>query len=171
MVGTPNHGSPLARFRMLAEVRDHMARVTAGEANWLGAILDGAGEAKIDLLPGSQFLTTLNRRPHPVGVDLFIIAGITSPWNESDIHRWLAKLRSKLPDDQQKRLDELGQYMISMTHALGDGLVTVESALLEGVPLQNVNGTHLSMIRNITQGSQRIPPSVPIIVERLKKNK
>ena len=26
---------------------------------------DGAGEAKIDLLPGSHFLTELNTRPHP----------------------------------------------------------------------------------------------------------
>ena len=42
MVGTPNHGSHLARFRAFAEVREQMARLTEGEANWLGAILDGA---------------------------------------------------------------------------------------------------------------------------------
>jgi len=56
-----------------------------------------------------------------------------------------------------------------MTHGLGDGLVTVESTRLEGVPHQTVAGTHLSMIRNITTGSQRIPPAVPTIVDRLKK--
>ena len=55
MVGTPNHGSQLARFRVFGEIRDHLARMTTGETNWLGAILDGAGEAKIDLLPGSRF--------------------------------------------------------------------------------------------------------------------
>jgi pimeloyl-ACP methyl ester carboxylesterase len=170
MVGTPNHGSQMARFRMFAEVRDHLGRLTAGEANWLGVFLDGAGEAKIDLLPGSRFLTALNQRPHPVGVEMFIIAGITSPWKEGDIHRWLDKLRPKVRDDQKKRLDELGQVMIAMTHAVGDGLVTVESTRLEGVPHQSVNGTHLSMIRNLTKGSRRIPPSVPIIVDRLKKH-
>ena len=69
MVGTPNHGSQLVRFRVFAEVRDHLARLTKGDASWLGGVLDGAGEAKIDLLPGSRFLTELNARPHPAGVD------------------------------------------------------------------------------------------------------
>ena len=60
-------------------------------------------------------------------------------------------------------------YMVSMAHGLGDGLVSVESTRLDGVPHQTVDGTHLSMIRNITAGSQRIPPAVPIIVDRLKE--
>ena len=59
--------------------------------------------------------------------------------------------------------------MISMTHGVGDGLVTVESTRLKGVPHQTVDGTHLSMIRNITKSSRRIPPAVPIIVNRLRK--
>ncbi len=148
-------------------MRDHLVRLTKGEANWL--ILDGAGEAKIDLLPGSRFLTGLNARPHPEGTDMLIIAGITSPWKESDINRWLSNLRQKVSDDQQKRIDELGKNMISMTHGLGDGLVTVESTRLEGVPHRIVDGTHRSMIRNFTDDSRRIPPAVPIIVDRLKR--
>jgi hypothetical protein len=59
--------------------------------------------------------------------------------------------------------------MIAMTHGLGDGLVTVESTRLEGVPHRTVDGTHMSMIRNVTKGSRRIPPAVPIIVDRLKR--
>jgi hypothetical protein len=59
--------------------------------------------------------------------------------------------------------------MISMTHGLGDGLVTVESARLEGVPHRIVSGTHLSMIRNITINNPRVPPAVPIIIDHLKK--
>jgi pimeloyl-ACP methyl ester carboxylesterase len=169
MVGTPNHGSQLVRLRVFTEMRDHLVRLTKGEANWLGGILDGAGEAKIDLLPGSRFLTGLNARPHPEGTDMLIIAGITSPWKESDINRWLSNLRQKVSDDQQKRIDELGKNMISMTHGLGDGLVTVESTRLEGVPHRIVDGTHRSMIRNLTDDSRRIPPAVPIIVDRLKR--
>jgi pimeloyl-ACP methyl ester carboxylesterase len=168
MVGTPNHGSQLARFRVFTEMRDHLVRLTKGEAIWLGAIIDGAGEAKIDLLPGSALLTELNGRPHPEGVDMLIIAGITSPWNESDINRWLSYLRQKVSADQQEWVDELGEDMVSMTHGLGDGLVTVESTRLEGVEHRTVEGTHLSMIRNITKSSQRMPPAVPIIVDRLK---
>jgi pimeloyl-ACP methyl ester carboxylesterase len=169
MVGTPNHGSQLARLRVFTEIRDQLARLTKGQANWLGGILDGAGEAKIDLLPGSRFLTELNARPHPEGLDMLVIAGITSPWSESDINGWTDNLRQKVQDDKQKWVDEFGKNMISMTHGLGDGLVTVESTRLAGVPHRTVEGTHLSMIRNITSGSRRIPPAVPIIIEHLKR--
>jgi pimeloyl-ACP methyl ester carboxylesterase len=169
MVGTPNHGSQLARFRVFTEMRDQLSRLTKGQASWLAGILDGAGEAKIDLLPGSRFLTELNARPHPQGVDMLIIAGMTSPWKESDINRWISSLRQKVSDDQQKRVDELGKNMISMTHELGDGLVTIESTQLQGVSHRTVDGTHLSMIRNIASSSRRIPPAVPIIVDRLKR--
>jgi hypothetical protein len=169
MVGTPNHGSQLVRFRVFAEVRDHLARLTKGDARWLGVVLDGAGEAKIDLLPGSRFLTELNARPHPAGVDQMIIAGVTSPWNENEIRSWIDQWDQKGSHVLQKQVETLGNYMVSMAHGLGDGLVSVESTRLDGVPHQTVDGTHLSIIRNITAGSQRIPPAVPIIVDRLKE--
>ena len=59
--------------------------------------------------------------------------------------------------------------MILVTHGLGDGLVTVESTRLKGVPHRTVDGTHLSMIRNITRDSPRTPPAVPIIIDYLKR--
>jgi len=164
MVGTPNHGSQLARFRAFGELRDQLALLTKGEANLLGFVLDGAGEAKIDLIPGSRFLTELNGRKHPEGVDMMIIAGIITPWNESDINRWLDSVGQKVSGDRQQEINAIGRYLTSMTHGLGDGLVTVESTRLQGIPHQTVNGTHLSMIRNITQSSQRTPPAVPHII-------
>jgi pimeloyl-ACP methyl ester carboxylesterase len=169
MVGTPNHGSQMARFRWFGEMRDHLARLSNGESSWQGAIFDGAGEAKIDLLPGSRFLTELNSRPHPEDIDMFIIAGISSPWQEDDINSMVDDIHLKVPEDQHELVGNIGEYMISMTHDLGDGLVTVESARLEGIPLRTVEGTHLSMIRNITISSKRIPPAVPIIIEYLIK--
>lgn len=169
MVGTPNHGSQMARFRVFAEIRDQFIRVTKGQGNWLGGILDGAGEAKIDLLPGSRFLTELNARPQPDGVQLLVIAGIASPWSENDIDRWLDRLVPSVPEDRKGELVALGDIMTSMTHGLGDGLVTVASARLEGVSHITVDGTHLSMIRNITAASRRTPPAVPIIVRHLQK--
>jgi pimeloyl-ACP methyl ester carboxylesterase len=169
MVGTPNHGSQMARFRLFGEMRDHLARLSKGNTSWLGAILDGAGEAKIDLLPESSFLTELNGRLHPEDLEMFIIAGISSPWQESDISRMVGDLRKEVPEDKQKLVDDIGESLISMTHDLGDGLVTVESARLEGISLRTVEGTHLSMIRNITNSSRRIPPAMPIIIEYLKK--
>ena len=169
MVGTPNHGSQMARFRLFGEVRDHLARLSNGETTWQGAIFDGADEAKIDLLPESLFLTELNSRPHPEDIDMLIIAGISSPWQEDDINSMIDNIGQNVPENQQKLVDDIGEYMISMTHDLGDGLVTVESTRLEGIPIRTVEGTHLSMIRNISSSSRRIPPAVPIIIEYLKK--
>ncbi len=171
MVGTPNHGSQLARFRVFSEMRDHWARLTKGQASWLGAILDGAGEAKIDLLPGSRFLTDLNARPHPKGLKMLTIAGITTPWKERDIDTMVTQLRQKVSDDREKWVDDMGEYMIAMAHGLGDGLVTVESTRLEGVRHRTVDGTHLSMIRNITKSNPRVPPAVPIIIDELKETR
>jgi hypothetical protein len=114
-------------------------------------------------------LTELNARPQPEGVDQFTIAGITSPWNESDVHGWRTKWRQHASEDRQEQVDAIANYLISMSHGLGDGLVTVESTRLEGVAHRTVDGTHLSMIRNVTPSSRRIPPAVPIIVDRLKR--
>ncbi len=169
MVGTPNHGSEVARFRAVGEVRDQIARAARGEGSWLGAILDGAGEAKIDLLPDSRFLVELNSRPHPEGVDMLIVAGVASPWTEREIERWVDEKRSEAEKDDQKRLEELGASLVSLTRGLGDGLVSVESTRLEGVEHRTVDGTHLTMIRNVLEDSQRVPPAVPIIVDRLAR--
>lgn len=166
MVGTPNHGSEMARFRWFGEIRDHLARLSNGNTSWQAAIFDGAGEAKIDLLPDSRFLTELNARPLP-DVDMLIIAGVSSPWQEDDINSMVQDVRKEVPEDQHELVEEIGKFMIDMAHGLGDGLVTVESTKLEGVPHLIVPGTHLSMIRNITDSSERIPPAVPIIVEYL----
>lgn len=167
MVGTPNHGSQIARFRALGELRDQFDRLMKGEINGLGFILDGAGEAKIDLLPGSRFLNTLNKRPHPEGVTMLIIAGIAVPWNQEDLKGWLGALERTIGENRRSEVEQLGEFINSMSYGLGDGLVTVQSTLLPGVEHLKVNGTHLSMIRNITTASERVPPAVPIIVEKL----
>jgi pimeloyl-ACP methyl ester carboxylesterase len=171
MVGTPNHGSQMARFRLFAEVRDHFDRLLKGQAYGLGFVFDGAGEAKIDLLPGGAFLTRLNSRPHPAGVEMVIIAGITAPWSEADIDDWLSSIDEKVGRDSSRELAKISSVMQSMANGLGDGLVTVESARLDNIPLFTVPGTHLSMIRNITPDSDRVPPAVPIIVRQLKNER
>lgn len=101
---------------------------------------------------------------------MLIIAGITSPWDKKDITGWLGDLRQSLPDDYHEQIDAVGAFLASMTHGFGDGLVTVESTRLQGVPHQTVDGNHLSMIRNVTEDSRRIPPAVPIIVNHLKNS-
>ncbi len=169
MVGTPNHGSQVARFRVFGEVRDQWVHMLKGQGHLLRGILDGAGEAKIDLLPRSQFLRTLNERPHPKGVQMLVIAGIASPWNEDDVHRFIDFARDRSPTADGKTLRNLEAFLKSMSDGLGDGLVTVESTRLDGVDHRTVRGTHLSMIRNVTENSPRIPPAVPLVVDALRQ--
>ncbi len=169
LVGTPNHGSEFARFRVVTEFREQWIRAARGEGHWLRGILDGVGEAKIDLLPGSQFLTQLNARPHPEGVRMSIIAGIATHLDDEKIVEFITSTREKLPENTHSMLKALERALRSATHGWGEGLVTVSATRLDGVPLQTVRGTHLSMIRNYVKESDRVPPAVPIIVEQLKQ--
>ena len=171
MVGTPNHGSEFARFRVLAEFREQWVRATRGNGQWLRGIIDGCGGAKIDLLPGSQFLNGLNARTDPEGVRMLIIAGIATPLDDEEIVLFTESLREKLPDSTHNMLNGLERALQSATHGLGDGLVTVSSTTLDGVSHQTVQGTHLTMIRNHSTKSVRVPPAVPIIVEHLKQRR
>ena len=132
MIGTPNHGAALARFRLIMEIREQVLNRIQGYGNWLQGVFDGNGEAASQLLPDSAFLLRLNGRPHPLGVSMTVIAGVISPW---------------LP--------------------AGDGLVSTGSARLENVPYYEVPGNHLTIIRNLTRGSTRVPPALPLVLRIL----
>ncbi len=156
MLGTPNHGSELARFREFAEVREQIARSIEGNGSWLDWIFDGAGGAGIDLMPGSRFLTELNERPHPQDTDYYVIAGVIA-----DTERKIIRQNLSLSLDSEMLPDVVDNIL----ETIGDGLVSLESAKLENVPLTIVSGTHLSMIRNLTATSQRLPPAIPVMME------
>jgi len=171
MVGTPNHGSELARFRFFTEARDQVSHLFEKDSHWLHSLLDGAGEAGLDLIPGSRFLTILNTRPHPKHLNMHVIAGVVSPWSGDVIPAFIHNLEDILPQETlevaRQTTRALEKALVSMTNTLGDGLVSVDSARLEGVPLEIVKGTHLTMIRNLSATSQRTPPAVPLIVKAL----
>jgi len=161
MVGPPNHGSEIARFRLFGELREQFVNMMENRGHILRGFLDGAGEAKIDLLPDSDFLQTLNSRSNPSGVKMSIIAGVVSPWAEEDIKRYQEAVM------ENGQADSLASFLYSVSDGLGDGLVTVESTRLDGIDHRIVPGTHLSMIRNILTDSERVPPAVPVILQQL----
>jgi pimeloyl-ACP methyl ester carboxylesterase len=165
MVGTPNHGSELARLRAFTEFRDQLANLFKKDYHWLQGIVDGAGEAGIDLLPGSAFLQRLNSRPHPANVHMLVVAGVMSPKSKQEIKELAHRLEQRLPDPAQGSARKMSEGLIAMTEQIGDGLVSVESARLPGVPLKTVQGTHLSIIRNLSTESQRVPSAIPVIRE------
>ncbi|HKK98771.1 MAG TPA: alpha/beta hydrolase family protein [Desulfotignum sp.] len=140
MVGTPNHGTQMARFRIFTEIRDQVFHLFKPDTHWLHCLLDGTGAAGVDLLPDSRFLTQLNQSPLLENTQMHVIAGILCPW----LH--------------QRALKNL----------LGDGLVSVDSAALQQVPVTRVNGSHFSIIRNLSKSSTRMPPAIPVILRLLK---
>ncbi len=159
MVGTPNHGSYLARFRGLSELREQISRLIDGEAGWLDGIFDGAGEAGLDLIPDSPFLVELNGRPAPAGTEMHVIAGV--------IGKEEAEALALLLEGTQTAPGEA--VLMPLVEYIGDGLVSVGSARLQGVPLTRVSGNHLSIIRNLSESSQRVPPALPVIFALLDK--
>jgi pimeloyl-ACP methyl ester carboxylesterase len=159
MIGTPNHGSYLARFRGLGELREQLSRMIDGEAGWLDSIFDGSGEAGLDLMPGSAFLTELNSRAYPEGTAMYVIAGVIAKEEAESLAGMIERLES----------DTGGALVVPLVEQLGDGLVSVESARLAEVPLFRVSGNHLSIIRNISTASERVPPAIPIVLQLLQE--
>lgn len=79
LAGPPNQGSNWAQLRVLLELRDQWATGRQSGFTPLGGLQDGTGAAKIDLQPGSRFLTELNARPWPQAVQMKIIGGVLTP--------------------------------------------------------------------------------------------
>ena len=76
LAGTPNQGSDWARLRVLLELRDQWAAGRESGFSPLAGLRDGTGAAKIDLQPGSAFLSALNARPWPQSIQIRIIGGV-----------------------------------------------------------------------------------------------
>jgi len=180
MLGTPNHGSHLARLRGIAELGEQVSRLWSGERDLFRFLDDGAGEAGRDLLPGSTFLDALNARALPSGVAITIVAGEANPIDADLIASWVEVIRSRIPQDRlpQWAKDRLNQVsgdavktaLGDLATAVGDGCVTVESARLEGVAdFVVIQADHIGMIHDYLN-SGLTPPAIPIVLERLHRD-
>ncbi|MHC4428897.1 MAG: esterase/lipase family protein [Planctomycetota bacterium] len=176
MIGTPNGGSHWARLRGFSELGEHLSRAWRGESGWLDAAADGSGEAGEDLLPGSVFLRRLNGRPHPTHTRYTIVAGQVSPVSGDDLDRTLGKMKTVkivpqwLRDLANGAEGELAASALGAAiGGIGDGVVTLDSARLEGVDdLVIVQADHVGMIVNVG-GSQDPPPTIEIVLDRLAR--
>ncbi len=164
LCGTPNYGSGWARLRGVAEVRERLQRwMGSDDLDW--AILsdlgdDGDGQAGVDLLPGSEFLTALNARTMPSGVRVTCIVGRM-------VEPTMTAGRDGFED---------------AARTLGDGVVTMDSAILEGCDdVVVLVANHRSMLRTVeleegwramVGGEQAPEPAgVGIILERLMSDR
>ena len=116
-----------------------------------------------ELAPGNDAVPVLVE-----DIEQLVIAGITSPWNQQELDGILDSYSEKVSGFKSEDLDTIKSLLASMTDGLGDGLVSVESTRLPGIAHMTVKGTHLSMIRNLTPDSERIPPALPIIIQHLQ---
>jgi hypothetical protein len=166
MVGTPNHGSPMARFRMVAEAREQWHRFLRGEGDLPGILANGDGQAGRDLLPGSEFLVALNQRELPGDVRFAIVAGLVSPLPENERAAATELWRRRLPGLLQGPIDQIEGQVMDVVNGLGDGVVSLDSTRLPGVEDHTtVRGNHIAILC----GGGSPPPAVPIILERVER--
>lgn len=184
-LGTPHGGSPWARLRSVAEAREQVQRWAQSNdmdpQRLLGFLDDGEGRAGIDLLPGSAFLRELDARALPAGLRVICVVGRTDEPSNGAAALGSAVARSTLVQILGERdagvvlgeVDRLGRE-------LGDGVVPVSSAVLEGADeVIEVRANHRAMIRTIELEEavrQRNglpaasePPAIEIVVERLHR--
>lgn len=169
MLGTPNHGAPLARLRGVSELGEFVSRWVSGEASWRDSLTDGAGEAGRDLLPDSDFLRRLNDRPQPAGTAYTIVAGRMSPLAEDEVDE-LVRRWSRLAgaEDGAAAPQRVSRLLKSVVRGAGDGLVSLESARIEGVEdFVEIEADHMGMIVDVFP-SDEIPPGISIVLERLQ---
>lgn len=166
MVATPNQGSPMARFRLVSEIREQWHRFLRGEGDLAGILAQGDGQAGHDLLPGSDFLLQLNQREVPADVRLAIVAGLVSPLAEEDVAGSAERWRQKLPGLMHGPIDQFERQTADLLGGLGDGVVSLASTRLPGVEDHStVRGNHISILR----GGGNPPPAVPLVLDRVER--
>lgn len=169
-VGTPNHGSQMARFRFVTEVRDQAIQIWNGSNPFMSALLDGGSEALGDLLPESPYLKELNSRKLPVGVAITVIAGRASPLSVADLRENKRRLVKYLPEGWIK--DQPAAIWSHLIDGVGDGAVTLSATRLAGVSDHvTVDGDHVNMLRDYLRRKSFNPPAIPVIIDRLGKKK
>ncbi len=137
LVGTPpTRAQSWHGCASLPSCATSLPRSPNGEFGWLNAIFDGAGEAGLDLTPGSPFLTQLNSRPAPPDTRIMVIAGQLGQIDKQRLQTAIANHRETLPEGTEVALLQLFEQIEAALAILGDGLVSLNSARLarSGVP-------------------------------------
>jgi pimeloyl-ACP methyl ester carboxylesterase len=169
MLGTPNQGAPIARVRQVLALRERVVGAIASRTGGnLDALADGSGEAASDLLPGSRFLTALNRHPKPSHTRFTIVAGRLSPWSDHDVQRCLRRTqRAGAPGWLRRCGRRIAALMNRMIRGFGDGIVPIHSTRWSAVDdFVLVEAGHAGMVARSSRRAQT-PPAIPVILDRL----
>ncbi|HWB20832.1 MAG TPA: alpha/beta fold hydrolase [Phycisphaerales bacterium] len=182
MVGTPNHGSEMAHLHPVAELGEQLIRIAALNGTWDGFSADGNGEAEPELFPDSEFLKNLNSRPLPSHTKMTIVAGRWLGSQSSAVQTVSAGIDHALtsehaPSQVRDFVSQHGlcfklltQHLLAKAaDDLGDGVVTLDSAKLDGVTDFNVvTANHVGLLFGDPMDSSS--SALAIILDRLSKS-
>ncbi len=152
MIGTPNQGCQLAYLELIGSI-DHTSPHPAKSwswrpKTWLDHLLN---DAPRQMLPGSDFLKTLNNRPRRDGVKYTIIAGQSSHSGQI-IGRWLHTKEPQVTEHCWIRSSvhcvatRADQVSLRKLVGKGDGVVKLKSTRLQGVEDQVIlDADHLNL--------------------------
>lgn len=139
LICPPNHGSIFAEYAGVLEGAEQFQQALGAGSGQklLTAILDGFNEAPTDLVPGSDFLLKLQaakRHPHVKYTVLAGDAGLIDPLT-AQIGNELLKLFARRAQRTRPLQDRARDLINSdeLRRGTGDGVVTLESARLEGI--------------------------------------
>lgn len=137
MIGTPNHGSVLARAAIGMDVCEHGWMI--GRGGMRAAIADGMCEMRADLQPCSEFLTRLNALGLNKNVEYTLLLGTGGRVTQSEMDasryafRQCAKPLPQFLEDKALRFDKKLAELDEIIAGRGDGAVAVRRARLDGV--------------------------------------
>lgn len=140
MVAPPSHGSMLSYLAAGADAWEHIIGHQDG-MKWENirlTVVDGMGDAAIQLRPGSRFLQELNARPRNPRVKYTIILGSKGYISVEDMQQLRNRVGRTLGNVpvglvNVKRVDEVLADMDEIVRGKGDGAVAVSRGRLEGV--------------------------------------
>lgn len=162
LAGTPNQGSEWARLRVWLELRELLAPDTDRRFSLFAGLRDGTGAAKIDLRPGSAFLTELNDRQWPTAVPVRIIGGVLVE-SPPSMAAGLKSIGDELVSPELARA--LENWWTDLGDGLGDGVVPVASLTLRGAPAPIlVPASHRGMVARFFTGDPE-PPAIAHIID------
>ncbi len=155
LIAPVNQGSNLARVQTVLQLMNGLQSIHEKKTSRaMMHLSDGLGQAAQDMLPGSAFLSRLNRRPRRNGLPYHIIAGdggFLTPDARAQIEARVVALNRNsglFGRLTQAATTDLPDILDELTDGTGDGGVAVKRTRLEGVaePLI-LHANHAELIR------------------------
>jgi pimeloyl-ACP methyl ester carboxylesterase len=155
MIAPLNQGAHLARLQTVHQTLSSLMAINSKRtAQALAQLSDGIGQAAEDMLPGSPFLSRLNRRSPPAGVPYHILAGSSGAIPRDVRQQAQARLdaltsaNSLVSMFSQLAAREMGPLLDELTDGTGDGCVAVDRTRLPGVNDHvTIRANHAELIR------------------------